>query len=198
MPTPCFTLSPLMGLPACCGKNMWLLLLSAILEAFQNIRGVILWIRGVCKESGLEKRHMGGSEMGTALKGSIWSYPASVPVDVIAHYWGAGFLQHRCGDMLQWTHKHGRTSKEHMPQQQPFPAASCLACSEPYVHPAPRLFWKGDLFGMGWAQRWNLLSWHTTQLCLAARAFAPIRTVVVDATLQASGEGIMYVFVCVC
>lgn len=34
--------------------------------------------------------------------------------------------------------KRGRTSKEHMPQQRPFPAASCPACSEPYVQTAPQ------------------------------------------------------------
>lgn len=33
--------------------------------------------------------------------------------------------------------KRGRTSKERMPQQRHFPAASCPACSEPYVYPAP-------------------------------------------------------------
>lgn len=50
--------------------------------------------------------------------------------------------------------KHGRTSKEHMPQQWPFPAASCPACSEPYVHPAPQALLEKSFIrsGAGWAQ----------------------------------------------
>ena len=46
--------------------------------------------------------------------------------------------------------KRGRTSKDHMPHQRPFPAASCPACSQPYAHPAPPgPFWKGALFEPG-------------------------------------------------
>lgn len=69
--------------------------------------------------------------------------------------------------------KHGRTSKEHMPLQQPFQQPAVLPAQSHMHTQPPRSFWKGALFVLGWAQRCSLLSWHTTWFGLAACAFAP-------------------------
>lgn len=63
--------------------------------------------------------------------------------------------------------KRGRTSKEHMPLQQPFPAASCPACSEPYAYPAPQALLERSFIctGMGTKVQPALLAHHLVWPC---------------------------------
>lgn len=145
----------------------------------RKITGAALWTAGtpslqgpwVSHHQGLEGGAWAGAEHALPWRGTAdpilpWSVQLPTAVVAIARHRGAGLLQHRCGVASLGPTKHGRTSKEHMPQQWPFPAASCPACSEPYVHPAPEALLEQSCIwsGAGWAQRCS----PGTSLCSAS------------------------------
>lgn len=152
MPTPCFCLSLLRDWLGCCGKQTGFLLMSVgscwcllVWRISRKLTGAALKTMGTPSVQGPWVSHHQG------LKAGAWD----------VHCPGGVLLIPSCSSPQLWVPprhvtealgscstdvvllclgptEQGRTSKEHMPQQWPFPAASCPACSEPYVLPAPQ------------------------------------------------------------
>lgn len=126
----------------------------------RKIRGVVLWTVGTPSVQGPWVSHYQGLEAGAwagvehalpwraSCPGACSSPQLWVPQYITE---ALGFCSTDVGLLRLGPTKHGRTSKEHMPQQWPFPASSCPAAQSHMCTQSLRPFWKRALFGVGQA-----------------------------------------------